>query len=90
MKLFLPLALAAAEKYDGYKVFRASWYDPVVSETVEKLLTNSRTVDLWKPESIDLVHDTKEVDFMISSEEADNITRLFRLRFKDFRQCQFM
>jgi len=79
MKIFLPLALAAAEKYDGYKVFRASWYDPVVSETVEKLLTNSKTVDLWKPESIDLVHDTREVDFMISSEEADNIARLFRM-----------
>merc|ERR1719378_566619 len=75
----MSLSLASANQYDGYTVFRASWVDPIVSETVESILAASPTMNIWAPERLDMVHDTKQVDFMIASEEVDNVRHLFEL-----------
>ena len=81
MRLFVPfvVANATAEKYDGFKVLTASWADPLISATVEKILAHSPTIDIWKPERLDLIHDTRSVDFMIAREEVDNVMHLLRL-----------
>ena len=81
MRLSVPLlaSVATAENYDGYKVITANWYDPLVSAKVEQILTHSKTLDIWEPERLDLIHDTRKIDFMVAGEEADNIAHLLRL-----------
>jgi len=77
----LPFACFAEDRldYSGYKVIRAEWIDPIVSQDVEKILGSAQTLNLWTPEFIEQIHDTRYVDFMIAQHEIDNITNLLRM-----------
>jgi len=63
-------ATVFGKDYSGYKVLRASWKDPAVSQEVFDFLERSETADLWVPEHVENVFDTKAADFIISPEEA--------------------
>ena len=65
--------------YSGYKVLRAQWIDPIVSRDVEKILGSVENLDVWVPESLDLIHETRSIDFMISPHQNDNITKLLKM-----------
>ena len=51
-------------------MLRTSWYDPIDSQNVQKILETSATLDMWKPERLDLVADTMAADIMVASHEG--------------------
>ena len=61
------------------QVIRAEWIDPIISQDVEKILGAAKTLDLWTPEKIELIHETRSIDFMIAQHEFDNISHLLRM-----------
>ena len=63
----------------GIQVIRAEWIDPIISQDVEKILGAAKTLDLWSPERIELIHETRSIDFMIAQHEVDNISHLLRM-----------
>ena len=62
-----------------FQVFRAVWRDPQLGEDVEKILKGSSSLDMWEPDSIENIYDTRQVDFMVSSDESDKIHHLLAL-----------
>merc|ERR1712130_305150 len=85
MKVSCALASSALGQfvdYSGYKVFRAEWNDPVSGHAMFDILTESNTVDIWAPDELENIFDTKSVDFMMSSEEAEKFqSRIFAPQF---------
>ena len=63
----------------GIQVIRAEWIDPIISQHVEKILGAAKTLDLWSPERIELIHETRSIDFMVAQHEVDNISHLLRM-----------
>ena len=61
------------------QVIRAEWIDPILSQDVEKILGAAKTLDLWSPERLELIHETRSIDFMIAQHEVDNISNLLRM-----------
>ena len=58
---------------------RAQWIDPVVSHEVEKILGAVENLDVWVPETLDMIHETRAIDFMISPYQFDNVSHLLRM-----------
>ena len=63
----------------SFQVIRAQWIDPIVSHDVEKILGSVENLDVWVPETLDMIHETRSIDFMISPHQHDNISQLLRM-----------
>ena len=73
---------ASFKDYSGYKVFRAEWEDPVSGSAMFDILTESNSVDIWAPDELENIFDTRAVDFMMSAEEAEKFqSRIFAPQF---------
>ena len=51
----------------------------MVSQDVEKILGAVENLDVWVPEALDMIHETRSIDFMISPDQFDNVSHLLRM-----------
>ena len=46
---------------------------------MEQILSETSSLNMWFPETIDLIFETQKVDFMVSAEESSNLRRVLTL-----------
>ena len=86
MKLLFCLGSVFAEfvDYSGYRVLRGAWTDSTVTTEIYDLLKNVESLDMWAPESLGQIFDTKSMDIMISRPDAERLTTHLSRKMESF------
>ena len=65
---------------------KIQWDDPILSHEVYEVLQKSPTFDIWQPDDLEAIFQTRSVDFIVENQEVEILKRHFRKSSKNLNE----